>query len=422
MATRYKVQLDDIPLATYTVDGSVERSLVEYEYPYVDGSEFEDLGMRARRFTVSVVFKNESFADYWRFKDALDATNVVHNFVHPAEGLILGRVLSYSARHDVRKACAEVSFVFIEELQGGDVQISPLIQPQVEDMFIRGQRQAIDRFGEKIMSSLGPAASTLLSRSVSVTQSFASQFVDAARSVRSYVAAIDDLVNNIAGFMDTVAQPADSLIASIEYGVTVPEQVIGFIAGALDRYLSLATTVASSPIMVLQSFYNGALQLRNLASGFETEVDVMTAQAGALLSSQLYKLDNDNRDQAAAIESISPWNDTGEYVGTARSPEYLTADDLERSLVIVRGNLQAALVQDRGMTVLQEMAAALMRHVNDIKLERERTYIVDVPTETPLHLICHRHGIPIGRVNRILAINPQIQNPTFVSGPVVLYA
>jgi prophage DNA circulation protein len=418
----YKAQFDDIPLEIQYQDDVITGAYAEQEIVDADGSEFESLGMRARIFTIHGFFKNASYDDYTRFKDAVAQPDTVHNFVHPAEGLVFGVITDLHIRHDDRRRVAEVDFTFREQLQGDfESQLSPLIQPQLEEQFVAGQTQAVDRLRAKILLALGPGASELVSRAVTAGQSLSSQFVDAAAAVRSYVSQVDAAVNAFAGFMSSVEQPASSLIASIEYAATVPGTLIGSVAHALDRYLTLVETAVDSPVLTLQSFYAGALQLRNAAVGFSPEIDNIVAQVGALLAAQLYKEDNDARYSAEVIENASAWNAAGEYVGKAAAPVYLTVEELERSLSTVRSWLQTAYEADREMTVLQLMAAELLRHVNQIKIDRGRTYVVDVPTEMPLHMICHRYGIPQGRVERILSLNPGIKNPSFVVGNVVLH-
>jgi len=418
----FKCQLDELVLAIEFIDDGCEKAFSRYQYPETDGTDFRDMGMSGRKFNCKTWFKNELYADYQSFLNLIERRDTVHNFIHPYFGLILGVITGYSAKHDRQKQTAVVDFVFEEQLQGDiEERLTPLIQPQIEELFINGQTALLASYKDKLLTVLGPNASALLTRVINTTSSLASQFIDMSRSVRSYAAQVDSAVAVFEGFLATAVQPADSLIASIEYGSTVPGRLIGGIAQAVDRYMTLVETAIESPIMILQSFYTGTLELRNALTGFEPELDIIVAQCGALFISRLYKADDDNRYQALMIEKTPAWTRKGEYVGRAAMPSVFTVNDLERSLYIVRSYLQQAINIDRNITVLHQMSAALLRHVNTIKIEREKVISIEVDNDLPLHLLCHSRGLGYAAAERVLSINPQIENPTYTSGTVAVY-
>jgi len=133
---RFIAQFDDIPLSLEYVNDGGEMSYAEYEYADADGSEFEDLGANARTFDCRAWFTKSAYDAYIQFEAAITARNTVHNFVHPARGLLLGIVTTYAIRHDERKRCAVVDFQFKEQLQGNiDNRATPLITPQIQDLF-----------------------------------------------------------------------------------------------------------------------------------------------------------------------------------------------------------------------------------------------------------------------------------------------
>jgi len=51
----------------------------------------------------------------------------------------------------------------------------------------------------------------------------------------------------------------------------------------------------------------------------------------------------------------------------------------------------------------------------------ERLVEVEILKPTPLHVVCHRHGLPYNVAERLVLLN-RIRNPSFVQGKVLLYA
>lgn len=423
MATRFKSFLDDIPLHLEIVDDSGSKAFDESEYPNTDGAEYTSLGMHARKFNLRAWFINDGYDDYQRFIDLVSAPDTVHNLVHPALGLMVGVVPSWSARHDIRKATVVVDFEFNEELLGDfDAQLTPLIAPQVEELFISAQQASVGLFGESLVDEYGPDAQPLVSNSIDPSLSIAAQFVNLPYTIRAFVAAVDLVLIDIRSFCSQVAQPANTIVAGIEYATTVPGIVMQEIARAVDRYTALLNSSANAPAATLQSFYSGLIVLRNSAGLFADAVDSCVAQAGALLAAVLFKTDDENRAKAALVDDSPVWNDKGEYVGgTVERPPVMTVQDLERSLAIVREAIERSLVADRSQTQLSDMAAALLRHVNAIKIEREKVATIEVPEPLPLLLLCHARGLGYRAADRVLALNDHISNPSFTSGQVDIY-
>lgn len=99
----------------------------------------------------------------------------------------------------------------------------------------------------------------------------------------------------------------------------------------------------------------------------------------------------------------------------------LNIREIEESLAIARGYIQEAIETSRGITPLKDMAAVLLNHANDIKIERENIIKVEVDIPLPLHLICLKYGLPYNYAERIHSIN-NCKHPNFVSGEISIYA
>lgn len=106
-------------------DDSAERATVEHSYPYVDGSDIEDMGRGPRRISVEAIFYG---ADYEarlnkflraldgyddRFADPLGHTNAY--LIHPVFGDVMVNVARYAIHHDAEGVDqASVTIEFIE--------------------------------------------------------------------------------------------------------------------------------------------------------------------------------------------------------------------------------------------------------------------------------------------------------------------
>jgi len=87
----------------------------------------------------------------------------------------------------------------------------------------------------------------------------------------------------------------------------------------------------------------------------------------------------------------------------------------------VRTRIEAAVEKAREMDSLKIMAAALLTHVNNVRLEREKMVAVILDNPMPLHLVCLKYGLPYTDAERLYKVN-RLQNPNFTSGEVLVYA
>lgn len=418
---RFKAQFDDLELHCQTIGGSGSKSFQRSEYAGADGAEFDDLGLNGGRFSVTAVFFNANYSDYPVFIEKIKQPDIVHNFVHPVHGLVFGVITSWNERVDSRRSYIEVDFTFEEQEQGDfESRITPLIQPKIENAFTTCQRESIEAFKSRISDALGPGASAVLHRITDGVNSFSTQFIDLGIIVRRFVSDVDVALNVVDSFATQVSQPVDTLISNIDYGTTLPGIFMGSVAAACDRYSALVEVSAAAPYLVMQNFFTGLTALRNAIPGFNGEFDAVRAQVGALLCAKLLAADDALGAEAALIEKTPSWTDDFEYLKKDRTPSVMTANDLERVVSLTRAYLQEAIEQT-GEPSLRTMAADLQRHVDSVRLVRERVITIDVATPISLVMLCHKRGLGYAAVDRVLALNPQIKDPTIVSGEVRIY-
>jgi hypothetical protein len=86
----------------------------------------------------------------------------------------------------------------------------------------------------------------------------------------------------------------------------------------------------------------------------------------------------------------------------------------------VREAIEAVLTIDRTNQPLKDLALALVRHVDEIKLRKQQVRTIEVPS-MPLHVLCVQLGQPYQQVEQYVKINPAYPCPTFAQGPVDVY-
>lgn len=119
-----------IPFDIIKTDDTAERSLVEHSYPFVDGSDIEDLGRGARHVSVDAFFYGDDYEvklnrflkalDGYddRFPDPLNHPNAY--LVHPVFGDMLVKVARYAIHHEAENVDqASVTVEFVEATPGG---------------------------------------------------------------------------------------------------------------------------------------------------------------------------------------------------------------------------------------------------------------------------------------------------------------
>lgn len=147
-------------------DDSAERAVVEHSYPYVDGSDVEDMGRGARHISVEAVFYGgdyetrlgkflralDGFDD--RFSDPLNHPSAY--LVHPVFGDVLVKVARYAVHHDAENVDqASVTIEFLESTPGN---------PFFDRSLPSQKAEAIAQHGAAATASASEAAAQLIGR------------------------------------------------------------------------------------------------------------------------------------------------------------------------------------------------------------------------------------------------------------------
>lgn len=147
-------------------DDSAERAVVEHSYPYVDGSDVEDMGRGARHISIEAIFYGDDYeARLDKFLRALDGYDdrfsdpLAHPnayLVHPVFGDVLVKVARYAVHHEAENVDqASVTVEFIESTPGNPFFSSQQIS-QLSDV--------VAQHGADAVSSASDAAAKLIDR------------------------------------------------------------------------------------------------------------------------------------------------------------------------------------------------------------------------------------------------------------------
>jgi prophage DNA circulation protein len=420
MSDKYNATLDGFQLELETISDSFDSSIARYEFPYKDGALLEDMGQKARVIRFRCYFYGETYEDHIQLLGHIKSKRDQSELLHPKYGLISGSIESVSVRHDDRLLTAEIDIVFIENITATDPVRVPNVESGAEDAYIKSQEEQMSEFAADMRASLGSEAEGILDRELDPAKGVLEQFQDLTGSARNYITQVDTYVNKLESTLNNVANPANSLIATIDYGTTLPGKVIGAIAKTAERYSILYSSLKTAPTRFLRSFIDGMTEVKN-ALGFQKHTDIAISQRLSLDLGYIFSADEKNRQNARKLEKVKSFDSAGNFVQQEPTPALLSVNDIEECLYIVKSAIQSTINDARGMQSLKNMALILQEHAYIVKIESEKLVTVSIDNETPLHLICLAHSLPYQYAERILTVN-KIVHPSFTKGEIKVYA
>lgn len=419
----YPAQLDGYELEIETLDDRFENAIVRHEFPKRAGAQLENMGQKARSVSIRCYFwdhgDHQTYADHVDFINHLQRTEL-SELVHPQYGLVKGMIESFNVRHDDRDMTAEVDISFVEDLRGSTADIEyEDVEAAVEEAVLESQQEQMDSFAEEVRVELGGEAAGILEKSLDPAKGILEQFTGYSRAARGYLKRVEFFVATLEGTLTSVANPANGLISTINYGTNLPGRVIGSLSRCIERYVVLYDTIKNAPTRFLDSIDQAMLQLEATV-GFGSQLRIGFACQGAHAMAGIYKSDESTRQQVRRDEQHSGFDALGKYQAPAETEPMLTVNELETSLAKMRAMLQDGIDQDRSMESMKAMARSLQGHVNTVKLQRDRIITVELDNAMPLHLVCLKYGLPYNMADRLASIN-SIKNPSFTSGEVQIY-
>ncbi|MDP2167992.1 MAG: DNA circularization N-terminal domain-containing protein, partial [Thermodesulfovibrionales bacterium] len=266
--------IDDFALEIQDIDDAFEKSIAQYEFPYRDGAKLEDMGLKARKVRFKCFFFGKRYDEHKLFLEHIKGNKGLFDFTHPKYGLLHGSVESASVRHDDRLETAEIDISFVEEF-AGEIEIPAV---SVDGVFEQGQAEQIAEFEKDVKDELGAEAAEILGKELDPTKGILEQFTGLTATARAYVKQIDGYVSKLEATLTSIANPANSLLATIDYGVNLPGRVIGSVSRTVERYALLAESLKTAPSRFAQSMKNGMKELESALGGFSKHIHLAGSQ------------------------------------------------------------------------------------------------------------------------------------------------
>jgi len=413
--------LADVIILFESIEDTLEKSIAQYLYPYADGADLEDMGQKPHTIRFKCWFwddaEQQSYDTHTLLLDALKEKSLL-DFVHPKYGLMQGKIMSIVVQHDDQERCASLEINFIEQGRVNlEVAAPTPVQAAVEDAYITGQVEQEELLSSDIAEAI-PEDSGAVSKALDSAMGLLDQAQEYSNKMRAFVGAVDGYIAVAESVVNQVMSPGNSLQATITYAANLPGRILGPIAGAVEKVALLYTSLKNFPgqfIDNLDDAFDDLLDAFDEFAGDHNDttgaatvmrdcLEIACAQRLALEAAAIYDTDN-----TVAADPLS-------------DPDFqvMNINELEATLAIVRTRLEAAVEKAREMDSLKTMAVALLNHVNNVRLEREKMQAVVLDNAMPLHLVCLKYGLPYQDAERLIRVN-NIPNPNFTAGEVMVY-
>lgn len=444
MNIRTKAKLDNFTLDMETIDDTVEKEIAKYEFPYVDGAKLDDMGAHARAITFRCHFIGEDYDRHKDFFKYVSARNDnLYKLTHPVYGLMEGKIekVHVVKTFDVVDD-APVDITFVQELHD-DLGTTPVsvnvVSNLLEDAFQLGQLEQMAAVAADLFDTIGSEANDIINAVLDPAKTLVDSFVNASLSAREVLSVIDGAIAKAGAILSSTTIPTNELVSIVEYPLTLPGRLVQTFAQAASRQAQSLLGVAAVPAHYIQallsSFASTNDQFSNDSFPMAKHAAIACAQQCALQAAYRYDEDEQRRLVLKSSEGLPSFDMAGRFLNPPQAEPIMTIDELESTLALIRQSLQDAIEKKivvggqtiilwtaRDMTSLKTMAASLLQHVSSVKLQRESIVTKVYTSEMPLHIICVRENLPYNYAERICSINPKIQNPSFVSGEVDVYA
>lgn len=427
--TLYDAAIDNIPLEIETLDDVFESSIARHEFPYKDGALLENMGQKARTVTIRCYFWDDG--SHLTYNDHIKLVNhlkdkALFKLTHPMYGIMQGMIERVGVKADDRELTAEVDLTFVENMRQdlSEVEYED-VESAADQAVIDAQDEQVEQFENDAQDELGAEATEINDQELAPEMGILEQFSGVSQKARAWLKEVDSAVAAFEGALNDVTQPANSLIATINYGTKLPGLLIGSIAKMVDRYVALYQTVTTAPsrfLRNLRSAVDNLIATAGLSGSMKRRIRAAAAIQGAHAVAKYYADDEKQRQILRRLEKQAAFDVQGRYLNPPTASPVYTVNELEASLAESRDIIQAAIDSDGGRSIqsLKAMARIILDHVNNIKLEREKIITVRLDNPMPLHIVCLRYGLDYHYAERLAAIN-SIPRPNFTDGTMQIY-
>ena len=433
--------LDNILLQMVDLSDHYEKAIARYDYPYVDGSDLEDMGEKGHTLKIRCYFfDNSGQQTYEDHITLLESLKQKSDFVllHPSYGALAVKIDSIDVRQDDRLRTAEVDLALVEH---GIEALAPgpanAVDAEAEGSFTQGDDEQIAVIALDMSGATTGLPDSGLDTAFALdpTKTLLQQITGITSQARAYARQIDSAIGHLEAYVSEVTQPVNSLIATLSYSASIPGRILGTLDRCVERVARLYDGINNFPARFLASVAFGMANLQTDLDSFipadRTGAKVMilkhlsiaASRRLALETAYAYADDQIARKVQLTQASAPTFDALGNY--TPRIPPDqvpMNVVELEDTLAASRALLQASVTAARSMHSLKDMALQLEQTVSGVKATAENIVAITVDGPTPLHVVCLQYGLPYTDADRIMALNPGLRDPSFTSGVLQIYS
>lgn len=431
-----------VELDIQDIGDSFPNALAVHEFPFLAGAMLQNMGAKGRQIKFRAFFIGTAYANHEVLLNILKSLKA-KELIHPKYGVIKGDIAQIDVRHTNYINTAEVDISFYEGLIKSEPVAADGVPGSVEDAFLDGQDEAADALEDDISGDLESEGTGICRQTLDASKGILEQFTGLTSKARAYVGQVETSVRTLESTLTSITSPANSIISTVTYAANLPGRVVGAAARCVERYAESYTTLRSFPRQFTSSLRQGLLQLEQSFSSFQskapagsaravTETAAMAATARqinfaasqrlALEAAYAFQTDQQARQEGKRNEDQRSFDNLGNYLNPTVPDRFMNAPEIEAVLAEVMTAAQRSVEADRSQASIKKATAALVDHAWKIKLEMERIYAVEIDNMIPVHLLCLKYGLPYNAAERVLAINPGVKHPNFISGTVNIYA
>jgi len=444
MPSQYNAQLDSWLLNILDISDDIRPNIAKYEFVFRDGAILDNMGNSARvikfktywfgtQANLDVVQRSPTYLQHKAFlADITDSTKAYHTLTHPKYGVIKGQIgNSIGIYHDDTQNYVTIDIEFIED--GIILNGSKINNFAIDKAVNTSQLSLLNGQLAKTSSTLTSSGlSEVLGKAIDFSKTIQSQLSGISTKALNFCKEADKVTGTISSFLNNVTQPINTLTNAVNYASDVPSKIVQTVQKACDRIIANEQAISKAPATAVNNMVSSVQSLATSITGSLTSGNqyntlwsnvILSIGAGAVAQASAAAMmqDQTNRENQKAIESLKTFDDNGQRISSTVSViDTMSQTDLENMLYVQRGLAQDAIEVDRDQPDLKNQCSLLIRFLDSIKLLKTQIVTMKV-TNMPIHTLCLQLGLSYQAADRILKLNPQITNPTFVDGVIKVY-
>lgn len=432
---------------------SASRDIATYEYPYVDGGDIDDLGLKPRNLRITSLFWGDDYdMRLQSFIAALDKRGS-GEFIHPVFGSMpYMQCIEYSATHEAENVdyCV-VEVVFLQAKPEVPFFSSNFPLAQADVIFNQVQ-SVLDKAQTAIDNLLSPlrTAKKMMRRAKALASTSLNMVTILKGDLTDFVSTTTDFINYPKAYMNDLqsALSLTSLLSKSSVSNDPGSYIHGstYSGGSSSRtggYAPVSSDVTGVAGIVMADWKSGHTELMNVISLPER---LVSGQESAPVAMPSGATTSDITELVTAVKiqtALQLALDASDILSDESIIDLLSPDDIEQIAGDTRASIQEAITQTRttfadstrkvsedssasGVTWqpvvngLKDIALAVQEQATTVITQRPPLTTRTVGAETNLHLIAHLWYGDYTRAAELLRLNPTLRNPNNLkSGDVI---